>query len=682
MFLEIFGIMSVHMTSMARVPCFLELSNLVFFHFKMKKKDKRGAEPVIREINVDQLVRDLGDRNEGHLQSPKRNDEHRRPHTVRASTPSGHDQGVMSILESPQKSKVGDSGDTLTGNDDEAGVKQDVTLRSVSPPFVGEKMSRSKKQRLRLLRKLQSREPTDMRQESDIPNAESSEDLSDDEASRGDPRDKQPKSARHKPKRNYVERSSAAYVSAVTTGSCGWKDIVCIFFVILLIGIAGFLKFQEEMFGSVDHIRSESDADVDFYEILGVPHSATTREIKRAYRNKVMEVHPDRHPGCKDCAPKFIATTKAYEVLVDEDKRKVYEQTRGSYDPILSDYSVSLTTFNYQKLVKESPAVWVIQVYDDIEPGCKSFASAWDMVAGSKMSTELVKFGRVNVRRDRALLSYLPMRARSFPTVLMFSRDTLPSIFSLADMSSGALSRWIEKEVPSHVDENSSHNVYTIEISGKAGMAPFIVKTASVFYYRIFNFEYKQDRSLKNNNFRVRLISSGSETSVGGTLGAESLVAFLTSVKERLVIPVNRDNLLEVCGSAGTEYTLHCQFTDSLGAGIWNSSKLVGDSVLIQRVFSDTVPAGVTVDLVGEQRRNSSSSVFESMDSGLFIDHHFPLSFKRHLKTLLIATIAATLALAFSRIGAVQITIGVGLMSVIVGILSSPLGEWVHAKLR
>ncbi len=64
----------------------------------------------------------------------------------------------------------------------------------------------------------------------------------------------------------------------------------------------------------------------DFYEILGVPRNANDDEIKKAYRKKAMQYHPDRNPGDKVAEDKFKEATEAYDVLSNGEKRKMYDQ--------------------------------------------------------------------------------------------------------------------------------------------------------------------------------------------------------------------------------------------------------------------------------------------------------------------------------------------------------------------
>ena len=64
----------------------------------------------------------------------------------------------------------------------------------------------------------------------------------------------------------------------------------------------------------------------DYYEILGVSKNATAAEIKKAYRKKALEYHPDKNPGDKEAEEKFKEAAQAYEILSDEQKRAQYDQ--------------------------------------------------------------------------------------------------------------------------------------------------------------------------------------------------------------------------------------------------------------------------------------------------------------------------------------------------------------------
>ena len=64
----------------------------------------------------------------------------------------------------------------------------------------------------------------------------------------------------------------------------------------------------------------------DYYEVLGVPRSASAEDIKKAYRQAAKKYHPDLHPGDKECEEKLKEANEAYEVLSDPDKKAKYDQ--------------------------------------------------------------------------------------------------------------------------------------------------------------------------------------------------------------------------------------------------------------------------------------------------------------------------------------------------------------------
>jgi curved DNA-binding protein len=64
----------------------------------------------------------------------------------------------------------------------------------------------------------------------------------------------------------------------------------------------------------------------DYYAILGINKTATSEEIKQAFRKLARKYHPDVNPNNKQAEAKFKEVNEAYEVLSDPDKRKKYDQ--------------------------------------------------------------------------------------------------------------------------------------------------------------------------------------------------------------------------------------------------------------------------------------------------------------------------------------------------------------------
>lgn len=84
----------------------------------------------------------------------------------------------------------------------------------------------------------------------------------------------------------------------------------------------------------------------NFYKILGVPKNSNKHTIKKAYRKLAKELHPDKNKDDKDAQSKFQELAMAYEVLNDDDKRKIYDKhgeegvqksgQHGDHDPFES----------------------------------------------------------------------------------------------------------------------------------------------------------------------------------------------------------------------------------------------------------------------------------------------------------------------------------------------------------
>ena len=67
-------------------------------------------------------------------------------------------------------------------------------------------------------------------------------------------------------------------------------------------------------------------AKTDLYAVLGVERGASADEIKKAYRKLALEFHPDVNPGDPKAEERFKEISAAKEVLLSEDKRKLYDE--------------------------------------------------------------------------------------------------------------------------------------------------------------------------------------------------------------------------------------------------------------------------------------------------------------------------------------------------------------------
>ena len=69
----------------------------------------------------------------------------------------------------------------------------------------------------------------------------------------------------------------------------------------------------------------------DYYYFLGIKPNASSEDIKKAYRKLSLKYHPDKNENDEFFTERFREIKEAYETLIDEGSRKVYDQRFGSF---------------------------------------------------------------------------------------------------------------------------------------------------------------------------------------------------------------------------------------------------------------------------------------------------------------------------------------------------------------
>ena len=89
----------------------------------------------------------------------------------------------------------------------------------------------------------------------------------------------------------------------------------------------------------------------NYYYFLGVPENASEEDIKKAYRKLSLKYHPDKNPGDDFFQTRFMEIKEAYEMIIDPEKRRIYDDNLGhqqrSYRPNLPP---SIKSFSVNKV--------------------------------------------------------------------------------------------------------------------------------------------------------------------------------------------------------------------------------------------------------------------------------------------------------------------------------------------
>ncbi len=107
---------------------------------------------------------------------------------------------------------------------------------------------------------------------------------------------------------------------------------------------------------------------MDFYAILGVARTATTAEIKRAYRRLARRFHPDLNPGDQAAAQYFRCIVEAYETLVDPERRRKYD-AEGLAGGARREPEVAFEGFDFSRAAEGPQASTFSELFADVFRG-------------------------------------------------------------------------------------------------------------------------------------------------------------------------------------------------------------------------------------------------------------------------------------------------------------------------
>jgi len=194
---------------------------------------------------------------------------------------------------------------------------------------------------------------------------------------------------------------------------------------VIAIAVVAVLLFGARVFFEEKRGKTATEDVLDgqnLYEILEVPKDASDRDVKKAYRSLAVKWHPDKIDWVKEpeAKLKFERITKAYEILSDSMKRKIYDKEQTLMEKSITSNTVAITTANYHELVK-GKGIWLIQVYVDWSDRCQYFSAMWEEVGNRLHGT--IGVGRVNLGRDKGLGTRLMARKESTPSVAVWDGE-------------------------------------------------------------------------------------------------------------------------------------------------------------------------------------------------------------------------------------------------------------------
>lgn len=263
---------------------------------------------------------------------------------------------------------------------------------------------------------------------------------------------------------------------------------------------------KKEKPGNPQKKNQKDKGGADYYGALGVERNADEAEIKKAYRKKSLEYHPDKCEldDKEECQAKFIEVSTAYEVLSDKEKRKIYDEhgeeglkegggegggnaeamfrqffgrepngkvrivnqggrmmffeqgeegpEENLYDTTDEDKAANIeineiTGETWKAFIEQRDEPWLVQFYKPNVEDCTEIVGEWKQMA--KTFSTFVKVATVNCRKQRDLCGNANIK--DFPAVRWFPENPKkdPEIYE-GLVSAKLLGKYLADQLPDH----------------------------------------------------------------------------------------------------------------------------------------------------------------------------------------------------------------------------------------